>query len=114
MWLELQQKGFPNEFSQAGENHSALIGNSLGLADLDGQKAYMMNFWRAIEKHQACLSTNMAGNRMAFPMHFPKHPKIIWFVPGKKLPNEFSQAKKNHSAPCLPPIWQEPSVYGLG
>ena len=110
MWLELQQKGFPNEFSQAGKNHSALFGSSLGFVGLDGQKAYMMNFWRAIEKHQACLSTDVAGSRKACPMNFPRHPKIIWFVPGKRLPNEFSQARKNHSAP----VWQEPSLCGLG
>ena len=61
---------------------------------LDGQKAYMMNFWRAIEKHQACLSTDVAGSRKACPMNFPRHPKIIWFVPAKRLPNEFSQARK--------------------
>ena len=70
----------------------------------------MMNFWRAIEKHQACLSTDVAGSRKACPMKFPRHPKIIWFVPAKRLPNEFSQARKNHSAP----VWQEPSLCGLG
>ena len=68
-----------------------------------------MNFWRAIEKHQACLSTDVAASRKACPMNFPRHPKIIWFVPGKRLPNEFSQARKNHSAP----VWQEPSLCGL-
>ena len=52
---------------------------------LDGQKAYMMNFWRAIEKHQACLSTDVAGSRKACPMNFPRHPTIIWFVPAKRL-----------------------------
>ena len=41
----------------------------------------MMNFRRAIEKHQACLATDVAG------------------AAAERLPNEFSQAGKNHSAP---------------
>ena len=109
MCLELQQKGFPNEFSQAGKIIRPCL-SSPGFVGLDGQKAYMMNFWRAIEKHQACLSTDVAGSRKACPMNFPTHPKIISFVPAKRLPNEFSQARKNHSAP----VWQEPSLCGLG
>ena len=91
-------------FPGLGKIIRPVSGRSPGFDGLDGQKANMMNFRWAIEKHQACLSTDVAGSRKACPMNFPRHPKIIWFVPAKRLPNEFSQARKNHSVS----VWQEP------
>ena len=50
-----------NEFPRPGKIIRSLSGRSPGFDGLDGQKACMMNFRRAIEKHQACLATDVAG-----------------------------------------------------
>ena len=51
----------PMNFPRPGKIIRSLSGKSPGFDGLDGQKACMMKFRRAIEKHQACLATDVAG-----------------------------------------------------
>ena len=48
-------------FPRPGKIIRPLSGRSPRFVGLDGQKACVMNFRRAIEKHQACLATDVAG-----------------------------------------------------
>ena len=52
---------WPVNFPRPGKIIRSLSGRSPAFDGLDGQKACMMNFRRAIEKHQACLATDVAG-----------------------------------------------------
>ena len=55
----------PMNFPGLGKIIRPVSGRSAGFDGLDGQKANMMNFRWAIEKHQACLATDGAGSRHA-------------------------------------------------
>ena len=100
-------------FPGLGKIIRPVSGRSPGFDGMDGQKANMMNFRWAIEKHQACLATDVAGSRHASPMNSPRPQRLIWSVSGnssrlgclyaqkastmnfprtKRLTNEISQA----------------------
>ena len=48
-----KEKDCPMNFPRPRKIIRPLFGSSLGFVGLDGQKAYVMNFRRAIEKHLA-------------------------------------------------------------
>ena len=72
----------PMNFPGPGKIIRPVSGRSPGFDGLDGQKANMMNFRWAIEKHQACLATDVAGSRHASPMNSPRPQRLIWSVSG--------------------------------
>ena len=69
-------------FPGLGKIIRPLSGRSPGFDGLDGQKTCMMNFRRAIEKHQTYLATDVARNRHASPMNSPRPQRLIWSVSG--------------------------------